>query len=127
MRVSSQPSHLSLEIRPVVRSNLYILDDQIVIMTQKAYEANALNEEFGQNWVLATVRLRDFKQTQTASMVLFRKFKRDKYMYWYIMSLILQVEEEDPNSMVLLTLGEKMMDKSISQGKLQNFEGNQED
>ena len=72
---------------------------------------------------MATVRARDFKQTQVIAMALYRKFKKDQYMYWYIMSLVLQVENNDPNSLMLLTLGEKMMDKNIESGKLKTFEG----
>jgi hypothetical protein len=56
-------------------------------------------------------------------MALFRNFKKEQYMYWYVMSLLLQVENDDSNSLVLLTLGEKMMEKNISQGKLKTFEG----
>lgn len=60
---------------------------------------------------------------QVIAMALFRNFKKEQYMYWYVMSLLLQVENDDSNSLVLLTLGEKMMEKNISQGKLKTFEG----
>lgn len=99
------------------------VDDCIVTLYKNAYEAAPGNEEQGKNWALATVRARDFKQTQFIAMALYRKFKKDQYMYWYVMSLLLQVENDDPNSMVFLNLGEKMMDKNIGQGKVNTYEG----
>ena len=99
-------------------------DDRIVQLYQKAFESAPWNEEFGNQWFMALVRMQDFKSCQQASLKLSKQFKSNpKYGLWTIMSLVLQVSLNVPNSSLLLTLAQKMMDKAVQDEKLLGFEG----
>lgn len=60
---------------------------------ENAANQQPTNEEFGNKWFMAMVRNGDYKGQQAAALKLHRTFKQNKYLFWAIMSLALQVQE----------------------------------
>jgi hypothetical protein len=63
----------------------------MVELYENVFNAQPKNEEFGIQWFMAMVRNSDYKGQQQAAVKLQRVFKKDKYLFWAIMSLALQV------------------------------------
>lgn len=68
-----------------------LLDHCMVELYENVFNAQPKNEEFGIQWFMAMVRNSDYKGQQQAAVKLQRVFKKDKYLFWAIMSLALQV------------------------------------
>lgn len=67
------------------------IDHAVVELYENAANQQPKNEEFAKNWFMAMVRNGDYKGQQAAALKLHRTFKQDKYLFWAIMSLALQV------------------------------------
>ena len=67
------------------------IDHAIVELYENAANIQPKNEEFGNHWFMAMVRNNDYKGQQAAALKLHRTFKQNKYLFWAIMSLALQV------------------------------------
>ncbi|KAJ3096101.1 N-alpha-acetyltransferase 25, NatB auxiliary subunit, partial [Phlyctochytrium planicorne] len=105
-------------------------------MYDAAYKAQPSNEEFGNHLFMAKVRLNDPKALQPIAMKLQKTFKADKYLFWTVMSLYLQVVaslalsncDDQAKSLssgpvtVLLTLAERMMAKAAEEKKIVRYE-----
>ncbi|CAO3630245.1 unnamed protein product [Cunninghamella blakesleeana] len=95
------------------------LNDQVVELYENIFNLQPKNEEFGVQWFMAMVRNKDFKGQQQAAVKLQRVFKKDKYLFWAIMSLALQGQNGNALS---YTLAERMMAKAQEENRLTEVE-----
>ncbi|KAG0169915.1 N-alpha-acetyltransferase 25, NatB auxiliary subunit [Apophysomyces sp. BC1015] len=91
----------------------------MVELYEKVATLQPKNEEFAINWFMAMVRNNDYKGQQQAALKLHRAFKKNKYLFWTVMSLALQGQD---GSALSYTLAERMMEKSLAEGKLEDVE-----
>ncbi|CAG8802328.1 18140_t:CDS:10, partial [Dentiscutata erythropus] len=99
------------------------IDDEIVKIYDNATRKNPNSEELSNHWFMAMVRNSDFKGQQQVALKLHKNFKSNKYLFWAIMSLVLQAENAPANqSGIFLELAERMMDKAVKEGKLEQTE-----
>ncbi|CAG8456138.1 2370_t:CDS:10 [Gigaspora rosea] len=97
--------------------------DEIVKIYDNATRKNPNNEELSNHWFMAMVRNSDFKGQQQVALKLHKNFKLNKYLFWAIMSLVLQAENAPASqSGIFLELAERMMDKAVKEGKLEQTE-----
>ncbi|CAG8765236.1 10177_t:CDS:10, partial [Cetraspora pellucida] len=97
--------------------------DEIVKIYDNATRKNPNNEELSNHWFMAMVRNSDFKGQQQVALKLHKNFKLNKYLFWAIMSLVLQAENAPASqSRIFLELAERMMDKAVKEGKLEQTE-----
>ncbi|CAO3589381.1 unnamed protein product [Absidia cylindrospora] len=80
---------------------------------------NLKMKNFGIQWFMAMVRNNDYKGQQQAAVKLQRVFKKDKYLFWAIMSLALQGQHGNKLS---YTLAERMMTKAHEENRLVEVE-----
>ncbi|KAK9767724.1 mitochondrial distribution and morphology, variant 2 [Basidiobolus ranarum] len=80
------------------------------------------NEEIANHWFMAMVRANDFKGQQQASLKLHKTFKHNKYLFWTVMSLILQAKDNESQRALFNTLSERMMKKAAEEGRLETTE-----
>ncbi|KAI8833206.1 N-acetyltransferase B complex non catalytic subunit-domain-containing protein [Chytridium lagenaria] len=95
----------------------------VASLYEVAFKSQPQNEEYGNNWFMALVRLYDLKTLQQVALKLQKTFKNDKYYFWAVMSLYLQgvsVSKETQN--VFLPLAERMMSKAVDEKKISNYE-----
>ncbi|CAG8777469.1 1151_t:CDS:2, partial [Dentiscutata heterogama] len=64
--------------------------DEIVKLYDNATRKNPNSEELSNHWFMAMVRNSDFKGQQQVALKLHKNFKSNKYLFWAIMSLVLQ-------------------------------------
>jgi N-terminal acetyltransferase B complex non-catalytic subunit len=67
---------------------------------------------------MAMVRNNDFKGQQAAAVKLHRVFKQNKYLFWAIMSLVLQ----GSTNALSYVLAERMMAKALEENRLEEVE-----
>ncbi|RUP44220.1 hypothetical protein BC936DRAFT_149757 [Jimgerdemannia flammicorona] len=75
-------------------------DDEIVAIYEAAAKKQPQNEEFGNHWFMAMVRNGDYKGQKEAALKLHKSFKGNKYLFWAIMSLVLQASAWRPGGCV---------------------------
>ncbi|KAH6577457.1 hypothetical protein BASA60_002250 [Batrachochytrium salamandrivorans] len=99
------------------------MKDELVVLYQQAFTAQPNNEEWANHWFMALVRINDLKGYQQAAMKLHKTFKETKYYFWAIMSIYLQTKTPGCSTKtLLLSLAEKMMEKSYKDGWILNSE-----
>ncbi|CAG8502005.1 8272_t:CDS:10 [Acaulospora morrowiae] len=97
--------------------------EEIVKIYENATGLNPTNEELGNHLFMAMVRINDFKGQQQVALKLHKTFKSNKYLFWAIMSLLLQAENAPSGqSGILLSLAERMMQKAVQEGRLKHTE-----
>ncbi|CAG8496188.1 3550_t:CDS:10 [Funneliformis mosseae] len=93
--------------------------DDIVQLYENATRQNPNNEELGNHLFMAMVRNGDYKGQQQAALKLHKTFGVNKYLFWGIMSLVLQAENAPAGqSSIFMTLAERMMLKAVQEGRL---------
>ncbi|CAJ0748382.1 19699_t:CDS:10, partial [Entrophospora sp. SA101] len=98
-------------------------NEEIVKIYENATQKNPNNEELGNHWFMAMVRSSNYKGQQHAALKLHKTFNSNKYLFWAIMSLVLQSENIQPNQInIFMPLAERMMLKAVNEGKVQNTE-----
>ncbi|OZJ06807.1 hypothetical protein BZG36_00101 [Bifiguratus adelaidae] len=95
---------------------------EIVSMYENAAKKQPNNEEFGVHWFMAMVRSQDYKGQQQAALKLHKTFKKDKYMFWNIMSMLLQAKNATDTNNIMYTLMERMLVKAAEEGKIKATE-----
>ncbi|KAJ3327237.1 N-alpha-acetyltransferase 25, NatB auxiliary subunit, partial [Kappamyces sp. JEL0680] len=97
------------------------------------------NEEWANHWFMALARKGDWKLLQQVSDVsnpqaavkIQKEYKKEKYYFWMVMSIYLQVLpgrshpkalETPSNSTLLYTLAERMMEKALKEEKIKDYE-----
>ncbi|KAJ1962899.1 mitochondrial distribution and morphology [Dipsacomyces acuminosporus] len=82
------------------------------------------NEQLHRKVFMAAARNRMYKEQHQTALQLNKMFKRDIYMWWVIVSLLLQARfaKESPSTKLHLTLAERMCEKALSEGRLANTE-----
>ncbi|CAG8432922.1 6068_t:CDS:10 [Diversispora eburnea] len=97
--------------------------EKIVKIYENAILLNPNNEEIGNHWFMAMVRINDFKGQQQAALKLHKTFKSNKYLFWAIISLLLQAQSgPSRESDILLSLAERMMLKAVKEKGLKHIE-----
>lgn len=90
-----------------------------------AVKSNPNNEEMASQLFMSLVRLKDYKKQQQVATAMFKNFKKNPYYYWSVMSIVLQALEARGTSRatlaekMFLPLAEKMMDKAISEKRME--------
>ncbi len=92
-------------------------------MYEKATAVEPENEELLTHLFMSYVRLDKFKEQQTAAMKLYRVTGKNPYLFWGVMSLVLQANREGlDNKMTMkltLPLAEKMVVRHAEEGKME--------
>ncbi|GBB94039.1 hypothetical protein RclHR1_02280012 [Rhizophagus clarus] len=97
--------------------------DEIVQLYENAVRQNPNNEELANHWFMALVRNNDYKGQQQAGLKLHKTFKVNKYLFWSIMSLVLQAENApESQSTIFISLAERMMIKAVSEERMKTTE-----
>ncbi|RHZ56831.1 hypothetical protein Glove_396g53 [Diversispora epigaea] len=97
--------------------------EEIVKIYENAILQNPNNEEIGNHWFMAMVRINDFKGQQQAALKLHKTFKSNKYLFWAIISLLLQAQSgPSRQSDIFLSLAERMMLKAVKEKGLKHIE-----
>ncbi|OBZ75813.1 N-alpha-acetyltransferase 25, NatB auxiliary subunit [Grifola frondosa] len=65
----------------------------MVVMYEDAYKSNPTNEELGSQTFFANVRIGNWKAAQQIATKMHKQFQEDHYLYWSVMSAILQANE----------------------------------
>lgn len=88
-----------------------MLDEELCKLYEQAMKANPGNEELGTQLFFSLVRLKDYKRQQHTAFKLYKSFGNTRYMFWGIMSVLLQGNcvEGDPKMFYLLA--KKMIEK----------------
>ncbi|RUS28495.1 N-acetyltransferase B complex non catalytic subunit-domain-containing protein, partial [Jimgerdemannia flammicorona] len=93
--------------------------DEIVAIYEAAAKKQPQNEEFGNHWFMAMVRNGDYKGQKEAALKLHKSFKGNKYLFWAIMSLVLQGEQAKTGlTNLFYTLAERMMLKAVEEKRV---------
>lgn len=93
---------------PTISAMMHVLkglgrSTDLVIMCEEAYKAQPQNEEYGAQAFFAHVRARNWKSAQQISTKMHKQFQEDRYLYWSVISAILQASDQStPESMRLL-------------------------
>nr|CAG8463167.1 6133_t:CDS:10 [Entrophospora candida] len=94
-------------------------NEEIIKIYENATQKNPNNEELGNHWFMAMVRSSNYKGQQHAALKLHKTFNSNKYLFWAIMSLVLQSENIQPNQInIFMPLAERMMLKAVNEGKV---------
>ncbi|KAG9287759.1 hypothetical protein G9A89_017354 [Geosiphon pyriformis] len=97
--------------------------EEIVQLYESAARSQPKNEVLASHMFMAMVRNDDYKGQQQAALKLHKTFKTNRYLFWAIMSLILQAQEASPpQSNIFLTLAERMMIKAVEDNRLEETE-----
>ncbi|KAL1922256.1 uncharacterized protein VTP21DRAFT_9795 [Calcarisporiella thermophila] len=97
--------------------------DEVIAMYEAAARQQPNNEEFCNMWFMAMVRKNDFKGQQQAALKNHKNFKSNKYLFWAIMSLILQAKQVpagQPN--IFYPLAERMIAKAAQEKRIRTAE-----
>nr|ATU82292.1 alpha-actin cytoskeleton organization protein [Macrocybe gigantea] len=87
----------------------------MVTMFEEAFKQQPLNEELGAQTFFANVRAGQWKSAQQIATKMHKQFKDDRYIYWSIISAILQADDiTTPESMrpILYKLAHRMLSSS---------------
>lgn len=104
---------------------LYIIvEERICDLYENAIKIDPSNEEFHTHLFMSYVRIGDFKLQQQAALNLYKLKPKNPYYCWAVMSVIQQAkrgqgEKDLVKRSVLLSLAERMIDKLISENKLE--------
>eukprot|EP00124_Ichthyophonus_hoferi_P002973 Ihof_evm6s230 gene=Ihof_evmTU6s230 len=102
--------------------------EKIVPMYEKAFKAKPDDDEFGNHLFMALVRVKDFKKQQQVAFQLSKSFGDNKYYFWGVMALVLQVHKarkeggEDKSIEMFLMLASRYMEKAHKDGKITDGE-----
>ncbi|KAI6160023.1 N-acetyltransferase B complex non catalytic subunit-domain-containing protein [Pisolithus thermaeus] len=65
----------------------------LVAMCEEAYKAQPQNEEYGAQAFFANIRNANWKAAQQISSKMHKQFQEDRYLYWSVISAILQAND----------------------------------
>lgn len=103
--------------------DLFLLVDKICQMYQTAIELAPGNEEIVSHLFMSHVRVNNFKAQQNVALQLYKINPKNPYYFWAVMSVVLQAlrgpDRLDPlRKNILLALAQRMIDKMITEDKL---------
>ncbi|XP_028396566.1 N-alpha-acetyltransferase 25, NatB auxiliary subunit-like [Dendronephthya gigantea] len=90
-----------------------------------AVKKSPQNEELSTHLFMSYVRTSQYKKQQQVAMNLYKKFQKNPYYFWAVMSCIMQAsvcEDEHVKKNMLLPLAEKMILKFIKDKKVESHE-----
>ncbi|KAK5638702.1 hypothetical protein RI129_012997 [Pyrocoelia pectoralis] len=98
--------------------------EQICTLYENAVKIDPVNEEFHTQLFMSYVRIGDFKLQQQSALNLYKLKPKNPYYCWAVMSVVQQAtrgsgEFDSSKRNVLLSLAERMIDKLISENKLE--------
>ncbi|KAG6874208.1 hypothetical protein C0995_003754 [Termitomyces sp. Mi166 len=67
--------------------------NDMVLMFEEAYKQQPLNEELGAQTFFANVRAGHWKSAQQIATKMHKQFQEDRYLYWSVMSAVLQAND----------------------------------
>lgn len=92
---------------------------EITVMWEEAYKKQPTNEELGVQTFMSMIRVGSWKSAQVIALKLFKSFKNPKYLFWSIMSAVLQAQNaggltpgQADNAPILLSLALRMVTTS---------------
>ncbi|KAG8891705.1 hypothetical protein FRC00_013243, partial [Tulasnella sp. 408] len=92
---------------------------EITAMFEDAFKKQPGNEELGAQTFMSHIRVGSWKNAQIIALKLFKSFKLPKYLFWSIMSAVLQAQNAGgvnpgmtDNAPILLNLALRMIDNS---------------
>ncbi|KZS91044.1 TPR-like protein [Sistotremastrum niveocremeum HHB9708] len=91
--------------------------EDMIVMYEDAYKKNPTNEELGAQTFMANVRVGNWKAAQQVATKMHKNSKDDRYLYWSIMSTVLQASDlsTDPAMRpILLKLALRLIESSGS-------------
>ncbi|KAF8238594.1 actin cytoskeleton organization protein [Tricholoma matsutake] len=65
----------------------------MVVMFEDAYKQQPTNEELGAQTFFANVRGSNWKSAQQVATRMYKQFQEDRYLYWSVLSAVLQAKE----------------------------------
>eukprot|EP00042_Codosiga_hollandica_P044484 m.441145 g.441145 ORF g.441145 m.441145 type:complete len:285 (+) comp56795_c0_seq85:438-1292(+) len=99
--------------------------EEIMKVYERLSKAHPTHEEFASQYFMALVRVRDFRKQQQVARDMFKSFSKRPYLYWSIMSSVLQASDprsDSTSSSMLLTLAERTVEKAITDGNFSAIE-----
>ncbi|XP_055609943.1 phagocyte signaling-impaired protein, partial [Uranotaenia lowii] len=98
--------------------------DKICQLFNNAAKQNPGNEELLSQLFIAHMRVNDFKAQQTVALQLYKLRPRNPFYFWAVMSVVLQAlrgpdAKDEQKSKLLLVLAQRMVDKLITENKLE--------
>ncbi|KAG6845343.1 hypothetical protein H0H87_010800 [Tephrocybe sp. NHM501043] len=90
-------------------------DNDTVLMFEEAYKQQPTNEELGAQTFFANVRAGRWKSAQQIATKMFKQFQEDRYLYWSVISAVLQANDSTtPPSMktILYKLAHRLITSS---------------
>lgn len=92
---------------------------EITTMFEDAFKKQPANEELGAQTFMSHIRVGSWKNAQVIALKLFKSFKQPKYLFWSIMSAVLQAQNAGgvnpgmtDNAPILLNLALRMITSS---------------
>ena len=64
------------------------LYDRVADLCQAIHSTYPQSEEFATNWILAVVRIGDFKRIQQAALAVYKTLKIQKYQMWILVAIV---------------------------------------
>ena len=99
--------------------------EKICTLYSNASKLQPGNEELLSQLFTAYIRINDYKQQQTVALQLYKIKPRNPFYFWAVMSVVLQAvrgpESKNPERRkLLLALAQKMVEKQITENKLES-------
>ncbi|KAI8320296.1 hypothetical protein GQ54DRAFT_298728 [Martensiomyces pterosporus] len=100
------------------------LPNKEIAVYNGALKFDPANEQLHRKVFMAAARNQMYKEQHQAALQLNKIFKRDIYMWWVIVSLLLQARFSNgaPSMQLHLTLAERMCEKALAEDRLTNTE-----
>ncbi|KAI8610937.1 N-acetyltransferase B complex non catalytic subunit-domain-containing protein [Chytriomyces sp. MP71] len=103
--------------------------EDVVTLYANASSALPSSVEFATHHYMSLVRVGNLKQQQLVALKMHKQFKENKYLFWAVTSIFLQVCPESQGAAVpagqtniYLPLAEKMLDKAQDENRISSFE-----
>jgi len=102
--------------------------DEVLQLFELAWDGDPGNEELGNQAFMAAARANSFLKQQQMAARLNKTFPKDKYLYWTMLSMLLQAQEAsatagpDAKEPLPLVLASRMIVKAKEDGKITDIE-----
>lgn len=98
--------------------------EEVCSLYKAAVDADPLNEELHTHLFMSYVRTSNFKMQQQTAMTLYKLKPKNPYYFWAVMSIVLQATKgpgasDSSKKQVFLTLAERMVEKLISENRIE--------
>ncbi|GJJ11552.1 hypothetical protein Clacol_005786 [Clathrus columnatus] len=87
--------------------------DDVTAMYDEAFKKQPGNEELGAQAFMANAKISNWKVAQQISTKMYKTFKEDRYLYWSVMSAVLQASLAEAHKLLLSPAGRSLCDTSL--------------